>query len=170
MFTRSNGAIVSNCMIIRINLPKLLKMDVCWPFNRRSVQINVLTWNLSVCLLVKDCVFTKLIKEEKLLCQTFAECLLWALTATSNLYLFTLIIVAQKLICNFSVLSFSKFILEKILNLICSYFFKTESNLTKEMELVIKDIKNTTQKKYMDYGKNPGSPDNDFLFMYSVAR
>ncbi|XP_041933133.1 E3 ubiquitin-protein ligase ubr3 isoform X1 [Alosa sapidissima] len=46
----------------------------------------------------------------------------------------------------------------------------TESNLTKEMESVIKDIKNTTQKKYMDYGKNPGSPDNDFLFMYSVAR
>lgn len=38
------------------------------------------------------------------------------------------------------------------------------------MEFVIKDIKNTTQKKYMDYGKNPGSPDNDFLFMYSVAR
>ncbi|TDH06926.1 hypothetical protein EPR50_G00118280 [Perca flavescens] len=48
--------------------------------------------------------------------------------------------------------------------------FPTESNLSKEMELVIKDIKNTTQKKYMDYGKNPGSPDNDFLFMYSVAR
>uniref|UniRef100_A0A674NHW7 E3 ubiquitin-protein ligase n=1 Tax=Takifugu rubripes TaxID=31033 RepID=A0A674NHW7_TAKRU len=48
--------------------------------------------------------------------------------------------------------------------------FTTESNLSKEMELVIKDIKNTTQKKYMDYGKNPGSPDNDFLFMYSVAR
>ncbi|XP_062390894.1 E3 ubiquitin-protein ligase ubr3 isoform X3 [Sardina pilchardus] len=48
--------------------------------------------------------------------------------------------------------------------------FPTESNLTKEMESVIKDIKNTTQKKYMDYGKNPGSPDNDFLFMYSVAR
>uniref|UniRef100_A0A3B5KNX3 E3 ubiquitin-protein ligase n=1 Tax=Takifugu rubripes TaxID=31033 RepID=A0A3B5KNX3_TAKRU len=47
---------------------------------------------------------------------------------------------------------------------------ETESNLSKEMELVIKDIKNTTQKKYMDYGKNPGSPDNDFLFMYSVAR
>uniref|UniRef100_A0A8C3AVX8 E3 ubiquitin-protein ligase n=1 Tax=Cyclopterus lumpus TaxID=8103 RepID=A0A8C3AVX8_CYCLU len=47
---------------------------------------------------------------------------------------------------------------------------KTESNLSKEMELVIKDVKNTTQKKYMDYGKNPGSPDNDFLFMYSVAR
>uniref|UniRef100_A0A4W5K9E1 E3 ubiquitin-protein ligase n=1 Tax=Hucho hucho TaxID=62062 RepID=A0A4W5K9E1_9TELE len=46
----------------------------------------------------------------------------------------------------------------------------TESNLSKEMELVIKDIKNTTQRKYMDYGKNPGSPDNDFLFMYSVAR
>lgn len=45
-----------------------------------------------------------------------------------------------------------------------------ETNLTKEMELVIKDIKNTTQKKYTDYGKNPGSPDNDFLFMYSVAR
>uniref|UniRef100_A0A8B9LVT2 E3 ubiquitin-protein ligase n=1 Tax=Astyanax mexicanus TaxID=7994 RepID=A0A8B9LVT2_ASTMX len=44
----------------------------------------------------------------------------------------------------------------------------TESNLTKEMESVIKDIKNATQKKYMDYGKNPGSPDNDFLFMYSV--
>uniref|UniRef100_A0A673WKZ8 E3 ubiquitin-protein ligase n=1 Tax=Salmo trutta TaxID=8032 RepID=A0A673WKZ8_SALTR len=48
--------------------------------------------------------------------------------------------------------------------------FPTESNLSKEMELVIKDIKNTTQRKYMDYGKNPGSPDNDFLFMYSVAR
>uniref|UniRef100_A0A3Q3VP00 E3 ubiquitin-protein ligase n=1 Tax=Mola mola TaxID=94237 RepID=A0A3Q3VP00_MOLML len=48
--------------------------------------------------------------------------------------------------------------------------FSTESNLSKEMEFVIKDIKNTTQKKYMDYGKNPGSPDNDFLFMYSVAR
>ncbi|KAE8299326.1 E3 ubiquitin-protein ligase ubr3 [Larimichthys crocea] len=48
--------------------------------------------------------------------------------------------------------------------------FPTESNLSKEMEFVIKDIKNTTQKKYMDYGKNPGSPDNDFLFMYSVAR
>uniref|UniRef100_A0A8C5D6X2 E3 ubiquitin-protein ligase n=1 Tax=Gadus morhua TaxID=8049 RepID=A0A8C5D6X2_GADMO len=48
--------------------------------------------------------------------------------------------------------------------------FPTVSNLSKEMELVIKDIKNTTQKKYMDYGKNPGSPDNDFLFMYSVAR
>uniref|UniRef100_A0A8C7NG24 E3 ubiquitin-protein ligase n=1 Tax=Oncorhynchus mykiss TaxID=8022 RepID=A0A8C7NG24_ONCMY len=46
----------------------------------------------------------------------------------------------------------------------------TESNLSKEMESVIKDIKNTTQRKYMDYGKNPGSPDNDFLFMYSVAR
>ncbi|XP_055005615.1 E3 ubiquitin-protein ligase ubr3 isoform X1 [Boleophthalmus pectinirostris] len=49
-------------------------------------------------------------------------------------------------------------------------FFPTESNLSREMELVIKDIKNATQKKYMDYGKNPGSPDNDFLFMYSVAR
>ncbi|KAJ8255418.1 hypothetical protein GJAV_G00204660 [Gymnothorax javanicus] len=48
--------------------------------------------------------------------------------------------------------------------------FPNESNLTKEMESVVKDIKNTTQKKYMDYGKNPGSPDNDFLFMYSVAR
>uniref|UniRef100_A0A8C7FSB3 E3 ubiquitin-protein ligase n=1 Tax=Oncorhynchus kisutch TaxID=8019 RepID=A0A8C7FSB3_ONCKI len=48
--------------------------------------------------------------------------------------------------------------------------FPTESNLSKEMESVIKDIKNTTQRKYMDYGKNPGSPDNDFLFMYSVAR
>ncbi|XP_036400792.1 E3 ubiquitin-protein ligase ubr3 [Megalops cyprinoides] len=48
--------------------------------------------------------------------------------------------------------------------------FPTESNLSKEMESVIKDIKNTTQKKYMDYGRNPGSPDNDFLFMYSVAR
>ncbi|XP_029936212.1 E3 ubiquitin-protein ligase ubr3 [Myripristis murdjan] len=48
--------------------------------------------------------------------------------------------------------------------------FPTESNLSKEMELVIKNIKDTTQKKYMDYGKNPGSPDNDFLFMYSVAR
>uniref|UniRef100_A0A8C5FPK1 E3 ubiquitin-protein ligase n=1 Tax=Gadus morhua TaxID=8049 RepID=A0A8C5FPK1_GADMO len=50
------------------------------------------------------------------------------------------------------------------------YRSPTVSNLSKEMELVIKDIKNTTQKKYMDYGKNPGSPDNDFLFMYSVAR
>uniref|UniRef100_A0A673M6J4 E3 ubiquitin-protein ligase n=1 Tax=Sinocyclocheilus rhinocerous TaxID=307959 RepID=A0A673M6J4_9TELE len=48
--------------------------------------------------------------------------------------------------------------------------FPVESNLSKEMESVIKDIKSTTQKKYMDYGKNPGSPDNDFLFMYSVAR
>ncbi|XP_034042641.1 E3 ubiquitin-protein ligase ubr3 isoform X1 [Thalassophryne amazonica] len=48
--------------------------------------------------------------------------------------------------------------------------FPMDSNLSKQMELVIKDIKNTTQKKYMDYGKNPGSPDNDFLFMYSVAR
>ncbi|KAI1884832.1 hypothetical protein AGOR_G00213900 [Albula goreensis] len=48
--------------------------------------------------------------------------------------------------------------------------FPKESNLSKEMESVIKDIKNTTQKKYMDYGRNPGSPDNDFLFMYSVAR
>uniref|UniRef100_A0A672SMC3 E3 ubiquitin-protein ligase n=1 Tax=Sinocyclocheilus grahami TaxID=75366 RepID=A0A672SMC3_SINGR len=45
---------------------------------------------------------------------------------------------------------------------------RMESNLSKEMESVIKDIKSTTQKKYMDYGKNPGSPDNDFLFMYSV--
>uniref|UniRef100_A0A8C3ATV7 E3 ubiquitin-protein ligase n=1 Tax=Cyclopterus lumpus TaxID=8103 RepID=A0A8C3ATV7_CYCLU len=51
-----------------------------------------------------------------------------------------------------------------------SFQVSTESNLSKEMELVIKDVKNTTQKKYMDYGKNPGSPDNDFLFMYSVAR
>ncbi|XP_061579524.1 E3 ubiquitin-protein ligase ubr3 isoform X2 [Cololabis saira] len=48
--------------------------------------------------------------------------------------------------------------------------FPMESNLSKEMELVIIDIKTTTQKKYMDYGKNPGSPDNDFLFMYSLAR
>ncbi|XP_008048241.2 E3 ubiquitin-protein ligase UBR3-like [Carlito syrichta] len=38
------------------------------------------------------------------------------------------------------------------------------------MESVMKDIKNTTQKKYRDYSKTPGSPDNDFLFMYSVAR
>lgn len=49
-------------------------------------------------------------------------------------------------------------------------FFQTETNLSKEMEFVTKDIKNTTKKKYRDYGKNPGSPDNDFLFMYSVAR
>ncbi|KAK9537595.1 hypothetical protein VZT92_005199 [Zoarces viviparus] len=48
--------------------------------------------------------------------------------------------------------------------------FTTESNLSKEMELVINDIKNTTQKKYMDYGKNPDSSGNNFLFMYSVAR
>jgi len=34
----------------------------------------------------------------------------------------------------------------------------------------MKDIKSTTQKKYTDYSKSPGSPDNDFLFMYSVAR
>lgn len=34
----------------------------------------------------------------------------------------------------------------------------------------MKDIKSTTQKKYTDYSKTPGSPDNDFLFMYSVAR
>ena len=57
-----------------------------------------------------------------------------------------------------------------LLKSIHSVFAQTVSNLSKEMELVIKDIKNTTQKKYMDYGKNPGSPDNDFLFMYSVAR
>lgn len=38
------------------------------------------------------------------------------------------------------------------------------------MESVMKDIKSTTQKKYTDYSKTPGSPDNDFLFMYSVAR
>lgn len=38
------------------------------------------------------------------------------------------------------------------------------------MESVMKDIKSTTQKKYTDYSKSPGSPDNDFLFMYSVAR
>lgn len=50
------------------------------------------------------------------------------------------------------------------------FYLQEESNLSKEMESVIKDIKNTTQKKYMDYGRNPGSPDNDFLFMYSVAR
>uniref|UniRef100_A0A8D0C5S4 E3 ubiquitin-protein ligase n=1 Tax=Salvator merianae TaxID=96440 RepID=A0A8D0C5S4_SALMN len=46
----------------------------------------------------------------------------------------------------------------------------SETNLSKEMESVMKDIKNTTQKKYTDYSKSPGSPDNDFLFMYSVAR
>ncbi|XP_067891467.1 E3 ubiquitin-protein ligase ubr3 isoform X1 [Heterodontus francisci] len=44
------------------------------------------------------------------------------------------------------------------------------SNLSKEMESVMKDIRSTTQKKYIDYGKTPGTPDNDFLFMYSVAR
>ncbi|XP_053554395.1 LOW QUALITY PROTEIN: E3 ubiquitin-protein ligase UBR3 [Bombina bombina] len=48
--------------------------------------------------------------------------------------------------------------------------FPSETNLCKEMEAVMKDIKNTTQKKYTDYSKNHGSPDNDFLFMYSVAR
>lgn len=64
---------------------------------------------------------------------------------------------------------FLKFFLKSKFILI-TFFSKTESNLSKEMELVIKDIKNTTQKKYMDYGRNPGSPDNDFLFMYSVAR
>ncbi|XP_039613525.1 E3 ubiquitin-protein ligase ubr3 isoform X3 [Polypterus senegalus] len=48
--------------------------------------------------------------------------------------------------------------------------YPSETNLSKEMESVIKDIKNTTQKKYMDYSKSFGSPDNDFLFMYSVAR
>ncbi|GAB1286409.1 E3 ubiquitin-protein ligase UBR3 [Apodemus speciosus] len=48
--------------------------------------------------------------------------------------------------------------------------FPSETNLSKEMESVMKDIKNTTQKKYRDYSKTPGSPDNDFLFMYSVAR
>ncbi|XP_075036776.1 E3 ubiquitin-protein ligase UBR3 isoform X3 [Mixophyes fleayi] len=46
----------------------------------------------------------------------------------------------------------------------------SETNLSKEMEAVMKDIKTTTQKKYTDYSKTPGSPDNDFLFMYSVAR
>uniref|UniRef100_A0A8C5ULR0 E3 ubiquitin-protein ligase n=1 Tax=Malurus cyaneus samueli TaxID=2593467 RepID=A0A8C5ULR0_9PASS len=48
--------------------------------------------------------------------------------------------------------------------------FPSETNLSKEMESVMKDIKSTTQKKYTDYSKTPGSPDNDFLFMYSVAR
>uniref|UniRef100_H9GNT1 E3 ubiquitin-protein ligase n=1 Tax=Anolis carolinensis TaxID=28377 RepID=H9GNT1_ANOCA len=48
--------------------------------------------------------------------------------------------------------------------------FPSETNLSKEMESVMKDIKSTTQKKYTDYSKSPGSPDNDFLFMYSVAR
>ncbi|RMC18564.1 hypothetical protein DUI87_04456 [Hirundo rustica rustica] len=47
--------------------------------------------------------------------------------------------------------------------------FPSETNLSKEMESVMKDIKSTTQKKYTDYSKTPGSPDNDFLFMYSVA-
>ncbi|KAM4698256.1 LOW QUALITY PROTEIN: E3 ubiquitin-protein ligase UBR3 [Rhinophrynus dorsalis] len=46
----------------------------------------------------------------------------------------------------------------------------SETNLSKEMEAVMKDIKSTTQKKYTDYSKTLGSPDNDFLFMYSVAR
>lgn len=46
----------------------------------------------------------------------------------------------------------------------------SETNLSKEMESVMKDIKSSTQKKYTDYSKTPGSPDNDFLFMYSVAR
>ncbi|XP_059822600.1 E3 ubiquitin-protein ligase ubr3 isoform X1 [Hypanus sabinus] len=48
--------------------------------------------------------------------------------------------------------------------------FPSATNLSKEMESVMKDIRSTTQKKYIDYGKIPGSPDNDFLFMYSVAR
>ncbi|XP_077304089.1 E3 ubiquitin-protein ligase UBR3 isoform X2 [Lithobates pipiens] len=48
--------------------------------------------------------------------------------------------------------------------------FPSETNLSKEMEAVMKDIKSTTQKKYTDYSKTLGSPDNDFLFMYSVAR
>ncbi|XP_012826537.1 E3 ubiquitin-protein ligase UBR3 isoform X2 [Xenopus tropicalis] len=48
--------------------------------------------------------------------------------------------------------------------------FPSETNLSKEMEAVMKDIKSTTQKKYTDYSKTQGSPDNDFLFMYSVAR
>ncbi|XP_075465223.1 E3 ubiquitin-protein ligase UBR3 isoform X3 [Ascaphus truei] len=48
--------------------------------------------------------------------------------------------------------------------------FPSETNLSKEMEAVMKDIKSTTQKKYTDYSKTPASPDNDFLFMYSVAR
>ncbi|XP_068101659.1 E3 ubiquitin-protein ligase UBR3 isoform X3 [Hyperolius riggenbachi] len=48
--------------------------------------------------------------------------------------------------------------------------FPSETNLSKEMEAVMKDIKSATQKKYTDYSKTMGSPDNDFLFMYSVAR
>ncbi|GCC36078.1 hypothetical protein chiPu_0014569 [Chiloscyllium punctatum] len=48
--------------------------------------------------------------------------------------------------------------------------FPSITNLSKEMESVMKDIRSATQKKYIDYGKTPGSPDNDFLFMYSVAR
>ncbi|XP_071977866.1 E3 ubiquitin-protein ligase UBR3 isoform X1 [Engystomops pustulosus] len=46
----------------------------------------------------------------------------------------------------------------------------SETNLGKEMEAVMKDIKSATQKKFTDYSKTLGSPDNDFLFMYSVAR
>lgn len=49
-------------------------------------------------------------------------------------------------------------------------YVQSETNLSKEMESVMKDIKSTTQKIYTDYSKTPGSPDNDFLFMYSVAR
>ncbi|KAI5935500.1 E3 ubiquitin-protein ligase UBR3 [Manis javanica] len=48
--------------------------------------------------------------------------------------------------------------------------FPSETNLSKKMESVMKDIKNTTQKKYRNYSKIPGSPDNDFLFTHSVAR
>ncbi|XP_063285782.1 E3 ubiquitin-protein ligase UBR3 isoform X4 [Pelobates fuscus] len=46
----------------------------------------------------------------------------------------------------------------------------SETNLSKEMETVMKDIRGATEKKYTDYSKTVGSPDNDFLFMYSVAR
>uniref|UniRef100_UPI003590070B E3 ubiquitin-protein ligase UBR3 isoform X3 n=1 Tax=Myxine glutinosa TaxID=7769 RepID=UPI003590070B len=48
--------------------------------------------------------------------------------------------------------------------------FPTGSNLTKEMEAVQKSIRKVTPHKFTEYSKTPGSPDNDFLFLHSVAR
>ncbi|XP_075927773.1 E3 ubiquitin-protein ligase UBR3 isoform X3 [Petromyzon marinus] len=46
----------------------------------------------------------------------------------------------------------------------------TTSNLTKEMETILKGIKIATPKKFTEFSKIPSSPDNDFLFLHSIAR
>ncbi|CAM9941400.1 unnamed protein product [Lampetra planeri] len=46
----------------------------------------------------------------------------------------------------------------------------TTSNLTKEMETILKGIKIATPKRFTEFSKIPSSPDNDFLFLHSIAR